>query len=102
MPQTQTPPLPTVTIASDALNAQTRSALVNILCSVGASGGVHPISGSGVFVDNRGVILTNAHIGQYFLLKDYPVQNNVDCVIRTGGPAQPHYRAKLLYLPPAG
>ncbi len=35
------------------------------------------------------------------MLKDYPSQNNVDCTIRTGSPAQPQYHATLLYLPPA-
>ena len=64
-------------------------------------GGVHSISGSGVFIDSRGVILTNAHVGQYFLLKDYPTPGNVDCTIRIGSPAAPRYHATLLYLPPA-
>ena len=34
----------------------------------------NPISGSGVIVDSRGVVLTNAHVGQFFLLHDYPRQ----------------------------
>lgn len=78
-----------------SLNDRVRAATVNILCSAEASG-VDSISGSGVMVDPRGVILTNAHIGQFFLLHGY-----VDCVIRTGSPAQPKYRAQLLFLPPA-
>jgi hypothetical protein len=97
VPQTL-PPAPPRSINAEALNTQTRGGLVNILCMT-SGGGVHPVSGSGVFVDSRGVILTNAHIGQFFLLKDYPTQGNVDCVIRTGGPAQPQYHATLLYLP---
>jgi hypothetical protein len=91
--------LPAVTITADALNEQTRGAVVNILCATQGSS-VRPISGSGVFVDSRGIILTNAHVGQYFLLKDYPKQNSVDCIVRTGNPAQPKYYATLLYLPP--
>jgi hypothetical protein len=98
-PPAVTPPS-SPSISAEALNTQTRAALVNILCTTGG-GGVHAISGSGVFIDNRGVILTNAHIGQYFLLKDYPTEDNVDCTIRTGSPAQPRYHATLLYLPPA-
>jgi hypothetical protein len=98
LPIPQTPPTPT--ISADDLNTQTRAALVNILC-YSKGGGVHSISGSGIFVDGRGIILTNAHVGQYFLLKDYPTTGNVDCTIRTGGPAQPRYHATLLYLPPA-
>lgn len=99
-PVAQSAALPAVTITADALNEQTRGAIVNILCMT-QGGGVRPISGSGVFIDTRGIILTNAHVGQYFLLKDYPKQNNVDCVIRTGNPAQPKYHATLLYLPPS-
>ncbi len=95
---TITPPL-SLAISAEELNTQTRGALVNILCKTGG-GSVHPISGSGVFVDSRGIILTNAHIGQYFLLKDYPTKGNVDCVIRIGSPAAPTYRATLLFLPP--
>lgn len=96
------PATPTVAIAktSDQLNTRTRAALVNILCTTKAGGYLNPISGSGVVVDGAGVILTNAHVGQYFLLRDYPTPGNVDCIVRTGSPAQPAYRAELLYLPP--
>ncbi|HWB34311.1 MAG TPA: trypsin-like peptidase domain-containing protein [Candidatus Paceibacterota bacterium] len=97
-PQTSQPAPPTIDPV--ALNTDTRAALVNILCLSGG-GGVHSISASGVFVDSRGVILTNAHVGQFFLLKDYPTPDNVRCTVRTGSPAQSAYYATLLYLPPA-
>ncbi|MDO8517922.1 MAG: serine protease [bacterium] len=84
----------------DQINAQTRTALVNILCVTKSGGYLHPISGSGVIIDGTGVILTSAHVGQYFLLRDYPTPGNVDCIVRTGSPAYPTYNAKLLYLPP--
>jgi hypothetical protein len=95
-------PLPTSPSKSEAeVNTDTRAALVNILCTTKYGGYLQPISGSGVMVDSRGIVLTNAHVGQYFLLRNYGVQDNIDCVIRTGSPAQPRYRATLLYLPPA-
>lgn len=83
------------------VNVEVRKALVNILCTTSAGGSLKPITGSGVIIDKRGVILTNAHIAQYFLLKDFPFKNNVDCVIRTGSPATPQYRASLLFISPA-
>jgi hypothetical protein len=84
----------------ETLNTETRTKIVNILCSVSLGKGGRSISGSGVLVDARGVVLTNAHIGQYFLLSQALGRGAVDCVIRTGSPATPLYRATLLYLPP--
>lgn len=84
----------------ETLNTEARAALVNILCTTAAGGSFNPISGSGVFIDNRGVILTNAHVAQYFLLKDYPFANNIRCAVRSGSPAQPLYTAEVMYLPP--
>jgi|GEM_PF-266458 len=84
----------------DDINTLTRDALVNILCYTQNSGPISPITGSGVIIDPRGVILTNAHIAQYFLLKDYGVKDYVSCNIRTGNPAVPKYKATLLYISP--
>ena len=84
----------------ESLNTIARGALVNVLCTTSAGGSFNPISGSGVFIDSRGIILTNAHVAQYFLLKDYPFPNNIQCVIRSGSPASPMYTAEVMYLPP--
>jgi hypothetical protein len=72
-------------------------ALVNIICYVPLRSGLHSISGSGVFINSKGVILTNAHIAQYFLLAD----RGADCVVRTGSPAADRYDAALIYIPSA-
>lgn len=96
-PAIATPAAPTK--SSEQINADTRAALVNILCT--SQTGIHGISGSGIVIDSRGIVLTNAHIGQYFLLRNYLVPGNVDCVVRIGSPAQRMYTARLLYLPPA-
>lgn len=87
------------TPTGQTINDRVRSALVNILCTIGPGG--ESVSGSGVLIDPRGIILTNAHVAQFFLLKDYPVPNNVSCVVRTGSPAYPRYSAELMFLPPA-
>lgn len=74
-----------------------RAALVNIICYVPAGSGLPSISGSGVFIDPKGVILTNAHIAQYFLLAG----RGVSCDIRVGSPAADKYNAALAYISPA-
>lgn len=92
IPQIQTP--------SD-INTLARSALVNIICTTKTAGALSPISASGVVIDPRGVVLTNAHVAQYFLLEDYPVPDFIDCAIRIGSPARLAYSAELLFLPPS-
>jgi hypothetical protein len=83
----------------DVVNAAARSALVNILCMPRGGGSLSPTSGSGVIIDPRGVILTNAHVAQYVLLSE---SQNVDleCQIRTGTPAMATWTAEVLYIPP--
>lgn len=82
------------------LNILARKSLVNILCTTRTSGLLKPLTGSGVIIDKKGVIITNAHIGQYFLIKDYPTKDSVNCIIRTDSPASPTYKAKILYISP--
>jgi len=84
-----------------AVNTSVRQAAVNILCQSDGSSPFRSISGSGVIIDPRGVILTNAHIAQNFLVADYPRAGAMNCKIRAGSPAKPAYLAKIMYLPPA-
>lgn len=95
-------PVVTVPVSSGdvSLNAAAdtlRGALVNILCQVPASSTLHSVSGSGVFIDPKGIILTNAHIAQYLLLAD----RGVSCTIRSGSPAVDKYKAALIYISPS-
>ena len=102
--QTETLPAPeeTITVTPTSLssvNTNARAALVNILC-ISSTPGIQSITGSGVIVGTDGVILTNAHIAQYFLLEDYPKENANECVVRNGSPATARYRADLMYISP--
>lgn len=83
------------------INEITRTALVNIFCTTKNGGYFNPTTGSGIVIDERGIILTNAHVAQYFLLKDYLTENFVDCVIRVGSPAKTLYKAKLIFISPS-
>lgn len=90
-------PYPTPPQTLDVTTAATRGALVNIICS--SDGIVRPISGSGVVIDPRGIILTNAHVAQYVLLSKSNAFN-LSCTIRTGSPSRPAWSAGMLYIPP--
>ena len=86
-------------LTADSLNQNTRAALVNIFCQTN-NDLVNSISGSGVIIDPRGVILTNAHVAQYVLLATQP-EVGLQCLIRTGAPAQIRWKADILYMPAA-
>lgn len=81
--------------AADALEAAT----VNLYCRVDAGKNIMSVSGSGVIIDSRGVILTNAHVAQYFLLPKEDGRITADCSVRTGSPAKEAYTASMLYFP---
>ncbi len=99
-------PLPPASSTQPALdtkpdmNTYTKNALVNILCIPAANTPVKAITGTGVVIDPRGIILTNAHIAQYFILQNVVGQKIVTCTIRTGSPAVATDKAVALYVSP--
>lgn len=93
-------PTTTSPIASLPVEEQVREAIVNIFCTYRDDARIRATAGSGVFVDPRGVILTNAHIAQFLLLGEPGAEHRTRCVIRGGDPAVPLYEADLLYISP--
>jgi len=85
-------------VSFQKINESARESLVNILCMTDTGGYFNPISGSGVIIDPRGIILTNAHVAQYFLLRDYITKDFIKCSIRMGSPSKPLYVAEPLYI----
>ncbi len=76
-------------------------ALVNIYCQYKTDKYIRTTTGTGFFINQKGVIITNAHVAQFLLLEDSEdVIHDVDCVIRTGNPAVAQYEAELLYISP--
>ncbi len=85
--------------ATTTANDLVRSALVNILCVVDGDQ-FNSTSGSGIIIDPRGVILTNAHVAQLLLLQNYTRDNYVTCYARTGSPAVSRYILEPLFISP--
>lgn len=83
-------------LAADA-SPQVQSATVNLYCTAKVGRRTYSVTGSGSFISTRGVILTNAHVAQQFLLQG---EEGVDCSVRTGSPARATYEAEVLYIPP--
>ena len=92
-------PYPFPPFSFELVNTEARAALVNILCSTTGGGSLLPTTASGVLIDPRGVILTNAHVAQYVLLSQ-SARTNLSCVIRYGSPAKALWNAEILYIPP--
>src|SRR3989344_56515 len=76
-------------------------ATVNLYCRLKSGKTVYGTSGSGVFISDRGVILTNAHVAQYFLLAKDTLRVKGECWVRIGSPAKATYTASVLYLSPS-
>lgn len=77
-----------------------KEAIVNIFCTFTTSTTIRTTTGTGFFVHDSGVILTNAHVAQYLLLGSTDLLGDAECIVRSGDPAVASYKAGLLYIPP--
>lgn len=82
-------------------SASIEDALANIFCTAHTGQRVRATTGSGVFIDPSGVILTNAHVAQFLLLAGTVEDTKTTCTVRQGNPAVSKYEASLLYISPA-
>lgn len=81
-----------------AADAVLHYATVNLYCQFKMGNKTMSSSGSGVFVSERGIILTNAHVAKYFLLQGKEGKTTGTCSVRTGSPAKATYSASVLYI----
>lgn len=95
----------TILISASGVSAATTTSLedatVNLYCRTKIGNRTFSTTGSGVFIHDSGVILTNAHVAQYFLLSTSTGSTKSDCSVRQGATAKEKYDAELLFLSPS-
>lgn len=92
----------TVPQSEETTRARIEDSLVNVFCEYKTDRYTRTTTGSGFFITETGVILTNAHVAQFLLLESLPdAPGETKCIIRTGNPATPNYRAELLFISPS-
>lgn len=93
-------PAANASISTTTRTVSVADALVNIFCTMKTKRSIRATSGSGVFIADTGVILTNAHVAQFLLINQDSKVVTSSCVVRSGSPAVPKYYADLLYISP--
>jgi hypothetical protein len=110
-PITETPPSPnTINIVEEAKkiiqepapNTQNsiQESVVNIICLHRSGNIIESHTGSGVIINSKGVVVTNAHVAQYFLLESSTNPNFVQCNLYKENLSLFGYKAKILYISP--
>jgi hypothetical protein len=81
------------------INAEIRKATVNIICTSKYGGYFNIVSGSGILLNESGLILTNAHIAQYLFIRDNLKEDSMECYLRSGDPAKGKFQLDLVFIP---
>lgn len=97
LPKTTTPSFSTKpSVTSDKI----ADVVINIVCSERNGNLINVSAGSGVIIDPKGIILTNAHVGQFVLLEDNSDNTNIDCAVYKENIPTFGYRVDVLYISP--
>ena len=75
--------------------------VVNIVCSQKQGNLINVSTGSGVLIDPKGVVITNAHVGQFVLLEDQAdSKNSMECGVYRENIPTFGYTVDILYISP--
>lgn len=77
------------------------SATVKIRCLQTTDKYKRLASGTGFLINREGVIMTNAHVAQFLLLKDAPALGKTECIATVGTNDETAYSLGLLYISPS-
>jgi hypothetical protein len=88
-----------VAVPSEGQMKSISDVLVNIICTQKVGNMTKASTGSGVIISPTGVVITNAHVAQFFLLEDSG-SGSVDCAIYKENIPTFGYRADLIYISP--
>lgn len=85
-------------IAGDTSDS-VKNVVVNTICTRKQGNAVTVSTGSGVIVSSEGVVLTNAHVAQFFIIQDHD-NNVIDCSVYKESAPSFGYKAEILYVSP--
>ena len=74
--------------------------VVNIVCSQNQGNLINVSTGSGVLIDPKGVVITNAHVGQFVLLEDQSDSNSMKCGVYRENIPTFGYTVDILHISP--
>jgi len=85
---------------TNSLTKKPSDVIVNIVCTRRTGNQISVSTGSGVVISSNGVIITNAHVGQFVLLEDELGKKFMDCSIYRQNIPTFGYKADILYISP--